>query len=231
MNMTDWARSEVEHIRKAFKKDDDIKDYAMACYETALKAFETVCEAGLTGFQVPIVKQIFDALIDGRPLSKLEESPDIWSDKIVAENEKGKLFQCVRRTSLFKHIHDDGSVSYSDVDRVTMHEMNTGTYWHSGFITQMIDEMFPITFPYCPPKKKYVVHVANYLTDRKNGDYDTMHIVSIDCPDGTHNYLDRFFKDTKDGFAEIDKEEFEERVQMHNAREATEKEQKEHEDH
>lgn len=224
MSMTDWARSEVEFIREAFKKDDDIKDYAMACYETALKAFETVCEAGLTGFQVPIVKQIFDALIDGRPLSKLEESPDIWSDKLMSPEEKGKKFQCIRKSSLFKTIHEDGSVSYSDVDRVTVHKVITGTYWHSGFITRMIDEMFPITFPYCPPKNKYVVYVREYLTDRKNGDFDTLYVMSVTCPDGKIVGIHKFYKDFESDLAEIEREEFDERVRMHKAREAAEKE-------
>lgn len=230
MNMTDWARSEVEHIRKAFKKDDDSKDYAMACYETALKAFETVCEAGLTGFQVPIVKQIFDALIEGRPLSKLEESPDIWSDKLMSPEEKGKKFQCIRKSSLFKTIHADGSVTYRDVERTTMHDIVSDTYWYGYIADKYVDEYFPITMPYCPSEKKFVVKVAMYLTDRKNGDYDTIRIIQIDHPDGkTIVNIDEYFKESKNGWEQINLQEYLRRVQMHNDREKKEKE--EHEDH
>ena len=226
----DWARSEVELIRTAFH-DDKVKDYAMACYETALKAFEAVCDAGLTGLQVPVVKQIFDALIDRRPLSRIEDVPEIWSDELIIDEEKGKVFQCTRRPSLFKYVHGDGTVTYSDVERVTVHEQNTDTYWQSGFITRMVDERFPIVMPYSPPKKKYVVHVKEYLTDRKNGDFDTIAVDYIDTPDGdTVNIYKYYAEDDTNqfGWRWIYTQEFCERVRMHNDREA--KERAEHED-
>ena len=52
--MLDWARREVEiacEKENPNRKGDEF-DYGCACYESALKAFESLCEDGHSGFSI-----------------------------------------------------------------------------------------------------------------------------------------------------------------------------------
>lgn len=53
-NMLDWAKREVEIACK--KENPNRKegefDYGCACYESALKAFESLCDDGHSGFSI-----------------------------------------------------------------------------------------------------------------------------------------------------------------------------------
>lgn len=54
MNMLDWARQEVEiacRKENPNKKEGEF-DYGCACYGSALKAFESLCEDGHSGFSI-----------------------------------------------------------------------------------------------------------------------------------------------------------------------------------
>ena len=76
--------------------------------------------------------------------------------------------------------------------------------------------MYPITMPYCPEDKPFVVYREELLTDTQNGDYDTVAFLYLTKPDGERVEINRFFKEDKDGrMREIRFEEFEERRKMH----------------
>ncbi len=49
------------------------------------------------------------------------------------------------------------------------------------------------------------------MTDRKNGDYDTVGILYEIQPDGKRVEINRYFKEGEEDFVEIDKDEYEER--------------------
>lgn len=63
-----------------------------------------------------------------------------------------------------------------------------------------------------------------YLTDRKNGDFDTVGILKVIEPDGKTVEINRYFKDVPNGWEEIDLEEFKNRRAMHYERINNEKE-------
>ena len=84
--------------------------------------------------------------------------------------------------------------------------------------------MFPIEMPYFPTDKPYKVWEHELLTDRKNGDFDTKHIVSVTTPEGEVVVINRYFKETEDGWKEINENEYNERLGMHILREKEEKE-------
>ena len=50
-----------------------------------------------------------------------------------------------------------------------------------------------------------------FLTDAKNGDYDTVAFLYIITPDGKKIDLNRYFKEGPDGMVAIDKAEYDER--------------------
>lgn len=214
----DWASREIAlacQSEKDAAKDSDDWDYGVACYESALRAYRSLMQDGHTGFSIGVTKGILNRLIDGRCLTPIEDTPDVWNDISTEIGEKGpiKEYQCKRMSSLFKKVSSDGTVTYSDIDRahaVSVDEPNIA--YQSGFVTRLIDKIFPITMPYFPATRKFKVIREEFLVDPKMGDYDTVAYLEIITPDGKHIELNRYFKETKEnGMVQIEKAEYEER--------------------
>lgn len=213
MSMLDWAKKEVEIAcarEKALSTEDGDWDYGCGCYQSALKAFESLCEDGHSGYSIGITKGILVRLIEGKPLTPIEDIPDIWNDMFFDEHDEDKSYQCKRMSALFKHVSADGTVTYNDVDRVCCFDVNNPDLtYHNGFVSRIINEMYPITMPYMPGKPFYVAS-EDFLTDPKNGDFDTMGVLYFER-DGSKQDINRYFKESKDGWDEIAKEEYLER--------------------
>lgn len=211
MSMLDWAKKEIEIACK--KENPNRKngewDYGCACYESALKAFESLLEDGHSGFSIGITKNILNRLIDGKPLTPIEDIDDVWRESYKC-NENYKTYQCNRMSSLFKDVYNDGTIKYNDVNRIVCYDINDERkiYFHNGFINRVVSEMFPITMPYLPESKSYKVACEEFLTDRINGDYDTMGILYVMTPKGKKVEINRYFKEAKEGFEEIDEKEY-----------------------
>ena len=94
MSMLDWAKREVEIACN--KENPDRKegefDYGCACYESALKAFESLCDDGHSGCSIGFTKAILNRLIDGMPLTPIEDIDDIWY-KPAEESLRHTLYQ------------------------------------------------------------------------------------------------------------------------------------------
>ena len=56
------------------------------------------------------------------------------------------------------------------------------------------------------------VECETFLTDPKNGDYDTKGVLCIYFSDGTMKPINRYFKESEDGFVEINKLEYLDRM-------------------
>lgn len=218
MSMREWAKREVEIACKyenPNRKDDEF-DYGCACYESALKAFNSLLEDGHSGFSIGLTKQILNRLIDGKPLVPIEDTDDVWVECGWSSDDKKTKYQCKRMSSLFKTVYPDGKIEYSDSNRTVMIELYSNTTWHSGFINSIVGELFPLTMPYMPTEEPYKVYCEDFLTDPKNGDYDTIGVFYILKPDGEKHVVNRYFKEGNDryGWDEISQEEFDERRQM-----------------
>lgn len=225
MDLHEWAKREIE-IACARERGDNPEgewDYGCACYESALKAFDSLLEDGHSGMSISITKHILMRLIDGKPLTPIEDTEDAWDLRYRSPDRDCTTYQCLRMSSLFKDVYDDGTVKYSDVDRVyCVSADNPDITYKSSLVRKLINEMFPITMPYMPGKA-IEVHCEDFLTDRKNGDFDTVHIKYC-VKDGKEIAVDRYFKKGVDDLVEIDQNEFFGRLCMHNSRERMEKE-------
>lgn len=211
MSMKTWAEREaalrIEFERKNNDTDEPFFDYGAACVESALKAFNCLMEDGHSGMSIGFTKAFLNRLIDGKPLTPIEDTDDIW--EFSWEDDGVKTYQCTRMSSLFKDEYSDGTVKYHDVDRVICYEVSSpDVSYSSGFVRKTIDEMFPITMPYWPKDNPYKVYVEEFLTDPKNGDYDTMGVLYLRTPDGEKIDISRYFKESEGGFAEIDEDEY-----------------------
>lgn len=217
-NILDWARNEVVIACK--KENPNRKkgefDYGCACYVSALKAFESLTEDGHSGFSIKMTQAILNRLIDGKPLTPIEDTDDIWNFCNCYEDGT-EVYQCKRMSALFKKIHTDGTITYNSNDLYYCIDINnpSNTYY-SGLVREIIHKMFPITMPYMPDKP-IKVYCEDFLTDKKNGDFDTVGIYyALKEENGQSNNIEinRFFKfeyEELNEWIEITKEEYDER--------------------
>ena len=218
MNILDWAKREVEIACK--KENSERKegefDYGCACYESALKAFESLCGDGHSGFSIKMTQSILNRLIDRKPLTPIEDTPDIWNlNQMSSIGKEFEVYQCKRMSTLFKYVYQDGTIKYSNDDCCYCVDINNpnNTYWN-GMVHKIIDEMIPIKMPYMPGKP-IKVYCEDFLTDPKNGDFDTVGIFyAVKETDGQQERIEinRFFKELKedetDSWTEITEEEY-----------------------
>lgn len=204
-DMRTWARREVEIVSK------EENAYVAACCQSALKAFESICEDGHSGMSISCTKNILVRLIEGKPLTPITEENADWVK--IANTE----YQSRRMSSLFKTIKSDGSIEYRDINRVVGTYKDSNICFYNGCICRVIDELYPITLPYYPTKG-YKVIVEEFLFDEKNGDFDTMGIISAIDPDGKELPINKYFKEYSRSFVEISAEEYEERKSVSEGR-------------
>lgn len=217
MNMMKWAKREIEIACKKENPNRKEGEFDYACCESALKAFESLCEDGHSGFSIKMTQAILNRLIDGKPLTPIEDTDDIWK-LCTPPGEYPESYQCERMTSLFKDVYEDGTVKYSDNDYSYCVSINdpSETY-RLGLVINIINERFPISIPYMPGKPTKV-YCDTFLTDKKYGDFDTVGIfyaVKTENDKEEKIEINRFFRASKgneEGFwTEISKEEYYER--------------------
>jgi hypothetical protein len=208
-----WAEHETELAIQSEKADSegDEWQYGVGCYQSALRAFKSLCRDGHSGMSIQVTKSILNRLVDGRPLTPIENLPEVWSEVVFDEQDKVKHYQCKRVSSLFKDVAEDGTVTYNDVNRVLCYDTLSQSVWHNGLADRLVNKIFPITMPYLPSAKHYQVNCEEFLVDPKNGDYDTVAYLNIIAPDGHTIELNRYFKDDGTTMVQIEKEEYEQR--------------------
>lgn len=225
MDMLEWAKNEVAIASKRERGDkpESEWDYGVACYNSATKAFESLFEDGHSGMSIGFTKAILNRLIDGKPLTAIEDTEDIWTNKYTFSGGEVTVYQCKRMSSLFKYEYPDGKIKYRDTERMYCVNMESPEVaYHNGFIRQIYDEMYPITMPYMPNDKPDVIVCDELLTDRKNGDFDTIAILYIKRSDGEKVEVNRYFKENEESFVEITRREYFQREMMDKQREEKE---------
>lgn len=210
MSMKEWAKKEVELACKHENPDrkEGEFDYGRACYESALKAFNSLCDDGHSGFSIKMTQAILNRLIDRLPLTPIEDTNDAWNDM---------GYQNKRMPSLFKYVYGDGTVKYHDNRMSYCVDINNLAAYSLTLVQKIINEMFPITMPYMPDKP-IKVYCEDFLVDNKNGDCDTIGIFyCIKNENGEQKKIEinRFFKTSDDlglgCWEEISKKEYYER--------------------
>lgn len=222
-NLERWAENEVAIACRREKPDrkDGEWDYGCACYESALKAFSSLCEDGHSGFSIGLTKAILNRLINNKPLLPIENTDDVWIDISDMSGLKGeeRNYQCKRMSSLFKCVYADGTIKYRDVDRyhgVNINNLNEP--YHSEMIATVMDELYPITMPYMPADRAFKIYTEDFLVDPAKGDYDTVGILYTITPSMEKVAINRYFKEAPNGLAEIDETEYKERKEAAKAR-------------
>lgn len=213
MNTMSWAEKEIELACE--QENPEYKnewDYGCACYESALKAYNSLMEDGHSGYSIGVTKNILMRLIEGKPLTPIEDTLDVWNELHWGEEDDDvKQYQCSRMSSLFKTVYPDGRIVYSDTNRVsTTYVDNPGVWWSSGQARDIIDELFPITMPYWPVGS-YSMYAEDFLVDPANGDFDTVGYLYAINPSGEKIEINRYFGEVDGKFIEIGFDEYCER--------------------
>lgn len=170
MSMTEWAENEVKLACKKENPDWDGKsfDYGCSCYGSALKAYKSFMEDGHSGFSFSVTKSILKRLLDELPLTPIEDTEENWNDITLPDEDGTVTYQCVRKSSLFKDVKKDGSVSYHDNNRCYCQEIDDpkDTYTN-GVASKFVDKLFPITMPYYPSTfERYKVVVRTFSAEQ-----------------------------------------------------------------
>ena len=218
MSMYDWAEQECRIACKKenpdFNFDSEDFDYGCSCYKSALKAYKSLCEDDHSGASFNFTRIILERLMEGQPLTPItdedfEGGVSIFSDKDLASRGLKSEIQCPRMSSLFRRETLDGKVSYNDNNRAYCINIENPSVTFSSAKDQVVDEFFPITMPYIPEKGKYKVYYQTFLTDKKNGDFDTQAILYFITPDGKRVDVNRYQTEKDGKMVDITKEEYE----------------------
>lgn len=212
MNMTDWATREVELACKQENpnRQDGVFDYGCACYESALKAFKSLCEDEHSGFSMSVTRDILNKLIDGKPLTPIEDTDDSWYSIRYSKYHDCDVYQNKRMFSLCKYVYNDGSIKYEDSNRIRCRRKDSHSHYTNWFVARKVSEcpeIGEITMPYFPSKPITVI-TDECLVNGELGDFDTLAILYAELPDGKHVEINRYFKELHDEMVEITEEEW-----------------------
>lgn len=203
MSMTEWAKREVEIAVARERKEDGTKEgefsYGGACYESALKAFESLCEDGHSGMSIGFTQRILNRLIDGKPLTPIQDTDDEWDDGHRRIGDDYKSCQCKRMSSLFKDVYDDGTVKYDDIGRYYCKDIKTGSTYNYGLMRDILNEMFPIKMPYMPEDRPFIFTCEDLKLNDTPGDFDTIVVHTLKTPAGRELLIGRYFTEDETG--------------------------------
>ena len=216
--MKEWAKEECKIACKRENPDWDGKsfDYGCSCYQSALKAYQSLCEDGHSGFSFGVTKNILIRLLNELPLTPIEDTPDVWNEITIKDEDGTVTYQCNRMSSLFKNVHKDGAITYHDVNRDYCQEVTNPKDTYSGSTGRIVDELFPITMPYYPKTaERYKVVVDTFLAKGFEGDetdFNTRAILYVITPEKERVEVNRYYGEKDGHLVEITKDEFDKRV-------------------
>lgn len=193
--LVEWAREEVRLIKEKDLKDNDADEisvkYAASCYDSALEAFEVLCDQGHSGMSINMTQYILNKLIDIHPLTPINGEDSEWRECTRGEG-KPTVYQNKRYSALFKNVDADGTVSYSDNDYFAIKDIHDGSCYSGGVASHITKDkkwLPEIKMPYMPLNRGFRVHVA---------DNDYANVIYIDkITGGTYEepkYIKKFYK-------------------------------------
>lgn len=200
MTRQEWAENECKLLLKREQQPDGKKDvldgYVASCIESALKAYKSLCEDGHSGMSFSVTRDILIKLMNDEPLTPITEKD--FDGVEPSDHGKYLCYQCPRKTSLFKDVYPDGKVEYKDVDRVIF--IDKYGSWTNGFVSRLVEEKYPLKFPYYGNEKFYAYGETYTITEKgekidEQGQFNTLFINYIKLPDGTIETWNKEYRD------------------------------------
>ena len=121
---------------------------------------------------------------------------------VDCDNPGWSIYQCKRRSSLFKKVAYDrktgevDEITFRDIDRAVCVDINKPDCMYTGGMGPLLlDEMMPITLPYSPCGKTRIFTEDFKYHEEYEGDMDTVGVLYFRMPDGTMKEVKRYFKE------------------------------------
>lgn len=145
---------------------------------------------------------------EGKPLKGLnsyQDRPEEWGERSHWIVDDSAVLSNIRYPALSYRVNASGKEIYHDIDRWVFEAPDCPNIpWHNGFLSNYLDEKFPIQFPYNPITIH--VRVEEILTDPAHGDYDAQHIIDfVDPETGKTVRVDACFEEVDGKWQEIGK--------------------------
>lgn len=215
--MTKRVREEVEYAiecerNSAIEENDySFLDYAVECYRSALRTYETMAADGHSGMSWSLTRQILNRLTEGKPLKGLnsyQDRPEEWGERSHWMVDDSAVLSNIRYPALSYRVNASGKAIYHDTDRWIFEAPDCPNIpWHNGFLSSYLDEKFPIQFPYNPITIH--VRVEEILTDPAHGDFDAMRIIDFADPEtGRKVCINAYFEEVDGKWQEIGKKKW-----------------------
>lgn len=188
-------------VELAISKCND--SYMKSCYQSAFKVYKTLQNDNHSGMSWCITRDILIKLLNNQPLIPITE------DEFIEQCDSQNTFICSRLSSLFMKI-ENGKKVYSDVNRVVFYVDKIGFF--SGFVTSLIDKLYPITFPYSGEKIEVYGEEFKCNKDNLNDDWDTIGLFYL-IKDNKRIALNKFYKQAENSneMIEINNKEYRKR--------------------
>lgn len=134
------------------------------CADTALKAYMLIKESGHSDLGSGIVVDLLTRMLNDLPITPITDEDFPYSivmiggDEYLRDHNLKCSIPCRRMDSIYKEETIDGKVSYTDTNRFVCYDEKDPKFAYTcNTGERVVDKMFPITMPYYPPTKKYVV--------------------------------------------------------------------------
>lgn len=206
----EWARNEIEIILKEVGDAPNARMVA-AGYKKALEAFEVLADESDIGSSAGVTKDALIRLMNLKPLTPITNNDEDWTQDTGQPDRDRISFRHRRLSSLYKYVYRDGTIEYADLKRTILLKEGSTLAWFSSMADTLVDEMFPIKFPYNPDNHPYVVRSTDFMAYEDqvdDDDFDTVWYHDITEPNGTVHSIDRYFGFTSKGWSELTKGEF-----------------------
>lgn len=217
MSKKEWAAKEIELFCEKYG------DYAKLCASAALDAFNFIADQGHSGCSIEATKSVLFDLLNERPLTPIEGADDEWV--LPYDTDDSKVYHNLRRFQLYKTVYLDGHVEYEDLGTSYCIDKDGGATYTSTFIqeealkalSEQGIEDYCVKFPYSPNRYKLEIVTEDCMYDKtQKGDFDTFGILYANVPQRGKIVINKFYKETENGFEPISKEEYDMRTSAAN---------------
>lgn len=197
-SLQEWAKAETDLLI------EESSEEAGKLYSTAFSAFQTLASTVEEDPSINFgkLRDVMINLLFHQPLSPIEDVEESWELLNEDPEDTIKLYQCVRHSTLYKEVDETSeSTRYIDTGRYVCVDVNCAKRcWTGGIGAKILEEMYPIKFPYtpCTPPIRVYMERFRYHEDPEEtewGDFDdTLAVTHIQLPDGELIEVFRFFK-------------------------------------
>ena len=211
--MSEWARREMELKCERSNNFKELNDACLAAFDAYVSLHKNITRKKHIDYAMIMLER----LLEKKPLTPISEE-DEWNCLGHREDDNNKIYKlyvCERYSSLRKCEYEDGTVKYSDLDRVVGVDVgDPENEFNCLVLTNLVDEVLPIRLPYYPLMEKHKVYcetitLLQYPSAIRKFDFLAVKAIVEPGIEGSYVDINRYFYFPSDyEVIEISKEDF-----------------------